>query len=182
MNYNLSQTIVETKRMELIEIISSEGCSVYDAIRFSVEEYFMGLPLTDHSYFEFREHFQKRCLQRRTPSGETRYKFGNALTEVLERLFYVQISKNYILIKTFIYDKMKEYEEKEEMWNEEYCISFEDWVNTLTDELHEETPIDYFWNLKKNEDSFKSNTQEVESQQEKGVKREDSIEEKLVKL
>ncbi len=157
MNYNLSQTVVETKRMELIEIINSEGCSVFDAISFSIEEYVMGLPLTEHSYFEFREHFQKRCLQERTTSGETRYKFGYALTEVLERLFNVQISKYYILIKTFVYEKMKEYEEKEEMWNEEYYISFEDWVNAVTDELHEEIPIDYFWNLTENEkeDLFK---------------------------
>lgn len=147
MNYSLSQTVVETKRMELIEIINSEGCSVFDAIKFSIEEYVMGLPLTEHSYFEFREHFQNRCLQEKTHFGGNRHKFGFALTEVLERLFNVQISKYYILIKTFIYEKMKEYEEKEEMWNEESCISFEDWVNAVTDELHEEIPIDYFWNL-----------------------------------
>lgn len=151
MNYNLSQTVVETKRMELIEIISSEGCSIFDAISFSIEEYFMGLPLTEHSYFEFREHFQKRCLQRKTHSGEIRNKFGYALTEVLERLFDVQISKYYILIKTFIYDKMKEYEEKDEMWNEEWCCSFEDWVASVCGELSEQIPVDYFWNLSNNQ-------------------------------
>ena len=182
MNYSLSHTVVETKRMELIEIINSEGCSVFDATRFSIEEYVMGLPLTEHSYFEFREHFQNRCLQGKTYSGEKRYKFGFALTEVLERLFNVQISKYYIQIKSFIYEKMKEYEEKEELWNEEYCISFEDWVIALTDELHEEIPIDYFWNLKKDENSFKSNTQEVLSHPEKVVKSEISGDEELVKL
>jgi hypothetical protein len=156
MNYNLSQTIVETKRMELIEIINSEGCSVFDAIKFSIEEYVMGLPLSEHSYFEFKEHFQNRCLQEKTRSGETRYKFGYALTEVLERLFNVQISKYYILIKTFIYEKMKEYEEKEEMWNEEYCISFEDWVNAVSNELHEDIPIDYFWTLTKDENEVEN--------------------------
>lgn len=182
MNYSLSHTLVETKRMELIEIINSEGCSVFDAIRFSIEEYVMGLPLTEHSYFEFREHFQNRCLQSKTHSGENRYKFGFALTEVLERLFNVQISKYYIHIKTFIYEKMKEYEEKEELWNEDYCISFEDWVIALTDELHEEIPIDYFWNLKKDENSFKSNTQEVPSTIDTVVKREVLVEDELVKL
>lgn len=162
MNYNLSQTVVETKRMELIEIINSEGCSVFDSIRFSIEEYVMGLPLTEHSYFEFREHFQNRCLQVKTRSGETRYKFGNALTEVLEQLFNVQISKHYILIKSFIYEKMKEYEEKDEMWNEEYCISFDDWVSAVSFELEEEIPIDYFWNLNKSDEKIKESNDNQE--------------------
>ena len=156
MNYSLSKTIIESKKMELIEIINSEGCSVFDAMKFSIEEYVMGLPLTEHSYFEFREHFQNRCLKEKTHLGETRYKFGYALTEVLERLFNVQISKYYILIKTFIYEKMKEYEEKEEMWNEEYCISFEDWVNAVSNELHEDIPIDYFWTLTKDENEVEN--------------------------
>lgn len=152
MNYSLSKTIIESKKMELIEIINSEGCSVFDAMKFSIEEYVMGLPLTEHSYFEFREHFQNRCLKVKNHFGETRYKFGYALSEVLDRLFYDHISKNYLLIKSFVYEKMKEYEEKEEMWNEEYCISFDEWVGSICDELHEEIPIDYFWNLTKNDD------------------------------
>ena len=51
---------------------------------------------------------------------------------------------------------MKEYEEKEEMWNEEYCISFEDWVNAVSNELHEDIPIDYFWTLTKDENEVEN--------------------------
>ena len=101
MTYDQKQTIIEIKRKELIDIIEKEGCLVYNAIEFAIEEYILGIPCDEHSYFDFKEHFEKRCLKYQWSPSE--WKYGNSMTEVLLHLFDKQISKAYMEIKKYVY-------------------------------------------------------------------------------
>ena len=98
MTYDEKQTIIEIKRKELIDIIEKEGCMVYNAIEFAIEEYILGLPCGEDSYFGFKEHFEKRCLKYEWSPSE--WKYGNSMTEVL---LHWAVSSRFYLLKLSFY-------------------------------------------------------------------------------
>lgn len=106
MNSDLQQTIIETKREELIEILKENGCTIWDAAEFALQEYVMGVPNGEYNYHEYHEHFNQRYLR----DSEGEHRFGTAMYGVMQQLFYKHISKGYSLIKNTIYDYMEAHE------------------------------------------------------------------------
>lgn len=102
MNNDLQQTIIETKREDLIEILRQEKMSVWEAAEFALQEYVMGVPNNEYNYHNYHEHFTKRYLK----DDEGDYKFGTAMTSVMQHLFHQHISKAYSTIKNAVYEYM----------------------------------------------------------------------------
>lgn len=148
MTYDQKQTVIEIKRKELIQIIEMEGCLVHNAIDFAIEEYILGLPCDEYSYFDFKEHFEKRYLKYSFDTSE--WKFGNSMIEVLLHLFDKQLSKVYMEIKTYVY-KYFELLEKED--NEEYIPldqfeSLSDFIEYYHYKMEvTDTVVDNDWNI-----------------------------------
>lgn len=104
MNSDLKQTIIETKREDLIEILREEKMSVWEAAEFAMQEYVMGIPNGDYNYHEYHDHFTTRYLK----NEEGEWKFGTAMTSVMQHLFHKHISKGYTAIKNAIYQHMED--------------------------------------------------------------------------
>ena len=148
MTYDQKQTIIEIKRKELIDIIEKEGCLVYNAIEFAIEEYILGIPCDEHSYFDFKEHFEKRCLKYQWSPSE--WKYGNSMTEVLLHLFDKQISKAYMEIKKYVYQYLDT--EKETLGEDFIWLDNVETLNELIDYYQfnmkvQETVVDNDWNI-----------------------------------
>lgn len=148
MTYDEKQTIIEIKRKELIDIIEKEGCMVYNAIEFAIEEYILGLPCGEDSYFGFKEHFEKRCLKYEWSPSE--WKYGNSMTEVLLHLFDKQISKAYMEIKKYVYQYLDT--EKETLAEDFIWLDNVETLNELIDYYQfnmkvQETVVDNDWNI-----------------------------------
>ena len=148
MTYDQKQTIIEIKRKELIQIVEMEGCMVYNAIEFAIEEYILGLPCDDGCYYGFKEHFEKRCLKYQWSPYE--WKYGNSMTEVLLQLFDKHISKAYTEIKKYVYeflDTLEKEEEEDFVW-----IKDVETLNELLDYYQfkmevQKTVVDNDWNI-----------------------------------
>jgi hypothetical protein len=150
MNKDKLQTIVEMEREKLTDILLSVDCTNWEAAQFAIEEYFIGEPCGDYDYHNFRKHFTDRYLKTEYADGTLHYRFGTALTEVLNHLFDVQISKAYIAIKKVVYKKMDELKEKNELWSLDYILDFENWCSAWTQEFSDgDEIVDINWNIKK---------------------------------
>lgn len=102
MTSDLMQTVIETKREDLIQILREEKMSVWEAAEFALQEYVMGCPNNEYNYHEYHEHFTTRYLK----NDEGDYKFGTAMTSVMQHLFHQHISKAYSAIKNAVYEFM----------------------------------------------------------------------------
>lgn len=151
MNKDRLQTIVEIERETLINMLTSIGCTNWNAAEFAIEEYFIGEPCGDYDYHNYRKHFTQRFLKRELLDGSSNYRFGTALTDVLNHLFDVQISKAYITIKKEVYQKMDELKENGELWTCDYVADFEEWVGSWSMDFCDgnNEVVDIDWNIKK---------------------------------
>lgn len=146
------QTILEMERQQLVDIISSVGCTPWEAAQFAIEEYFIGEPNGDYNYHNFRQHYINRYLKDSRHDGTLHFRFGTALTEVLQHLFDVQISKGYIAIKKAVYEKMDQLKKDDELWEfGKHIADFENWASAWTEYFcdGEDEIVDINWNIKK---------------------------------
>ena len=152
MDYNKLQTIVESNRQQLTDIILSVGCSPFDAAEFAIQEYFLEQPNGEYDYHAYHEHFKERFLKREYVGGTNNYRFGKLMTQVLDHLFQVQISKSYIAIKNEAYQKMDELKEQEELWEfGVHVADFEEWCSAWAQEFIEgdNEVVDMDWKIKR---------------------------------
>jgi hypothetical protein len=150
MTSDLVQTIIETKREELIEIMKENGCLVWSAGEFALQECIMGIPNGDYNYHNYHEHYTQRYLK--DDVGD--WKYGTAMTHVLQQLFHKHFSKAYSAIKNAVYEYMDEQQNSD--IPEEGRMTLKDFgydLSEMTDYViyHEldlmENVVDKNWNI-----------------------------------
>ena len=152
MNHDKLQTIVESNRQQLTDIILSVGCTPFDAAEFAIQEYFLEQPNGEYDYHAYHDHFKERYLKTEYFDGSKHYRFGKLMTQVLDHLFDVQISKCYIAIKKAVYNKMDELKENDELWQFGLHIAdFEEWCGAWSQEFveGENEVVDMDWRIVK---------------------------------
>jgi hypothetical protein len=100
MNQDDIMTIIETKRDELIKQMEQDGCRVWEAAEFAVQEYILGVPNGEYNYHNYHEHYLERYLK----NEEHDWKYGTAYIAVMRQLFHKHFSKGYTAIKNCIYE------------------------------------------------------------------------------
>jgi hypothetical protein len=154
MDYNKKQDIIENKRKELIEVVNSMGCSVYEAVGFAIQEHFLGIPFkNDYSDDDQFEESFKQIYLRRDNNHSKELVYSKTMTEVLEHLYSKQISNTYVEIKKFVYARLEEELAEGSYWgteNFDWCDEFKDWLWFMEEKLHDEimdTLVDNNWNI-----------------------------------
>jgi hypothetical protein len=102
MRHDDIMTIIEIKRDELIKQMEQDGCRVWEAAEFAVQEYVLGVPNGEYSYHNYHEHYIERYLK----NDEHDWKYGTAYISVMQQLFHKHFAKAYSLIKTAIYEHL----------------------------------------------------------------------------
>ena len=113
MKHNDVMTTIELKREELIDILVKEDFGTFELTIHAIEEYYLGVPFYDDDYQNYnnlKEQFEERVLKNR--NGDP--KFSLNMEQVLQRLFYSQISDAYVHLKKKVYEYFKEHELKDE--------------------------------------------------------------------
>ena len=155
MKYDDLQNVIEDKRKELIDLITSIGFTTSEAVGFAIQEHFLGITFKDNysDDDEFEDNFKKVYLRRDNTSGPNEMIFSKSMTEVLEHLFRKQISKTYIEIKKYVYARLEEEKALGNYWgtdNFDFGDDFKEWLWFMEDKLYtevEECVADDNWNI-----------------------------------
>ena len=100
MRHDDIMTIIETKRDELIKQMEQDGCRVWEAAEFAVQEYVLGIPNGEYNYHNYHDHYTARYLN----NEEHEWKYGTAYIQVMQQLFHKHFAKAYSAIKNHIYE------------------------------------------------------------------------------
>lgn len=126
----------------LIKIINSEDCSVFDAIKYTVEDYVLNPQFTVNCSRGFDTHFEKSCLPHfDSSSGRKISKFSIETSESLRIIYNKVIKDKYLKLRLKVFELLKELTQEGEIWNEDYFCSFSDWVSFESCSIYEQLDL-----------------------------------------
>lgn len=155
MTHDERQNIIEDKRKELIDLITSINFTTSEAVGFAIQEHYLGITIKDDysDDNEFEESFKKLYLRRKGETGPNELIYSKSMTEVLEHLYSKQIGKTYIEIKKYVYARLEEEIKEGSYWgkdNFDFGDDFREWLWFMEDKLYtevDESVADDNWNI-----------------------------------
>lgn len=131
------QTIVESKRKHLIDVVSRHNFFPWQLAALAVEEYFTGQPNGKYDYQIARQHFENNVIFN-SKNSDRPYNYKQLYTEVLRHLFDVHLSQAYLVIKHFVYIELDKMKKDDTLWNDDYIANFDDWSDGIAHDIFED--------------------------------------------